>query len=189
LSIVVYGKVGAQVTRPIVQPIRFSYGAKFICGMQLGKFTQDDHADQVFGEPPVKRGNYATAINIHNPQFSRVKINKKVVLALPEPDQGKPTERVSHVLEPDGAMEVDCLEIYKLLNHQSQGGLDFLKGFLVIESTAELDVVGVYTANTDVGSTTNDKEASGMTMDIEYIPARRIISFQGPSLGTGDLGQ
>lgn len=179
IAVLVYSRAGAQVVGP-GQPIRFSYAAKFICGPQTQSQIKPTNPDlRNPQEPPVKLGNYATAVNIHNPQRSQTKILKKVVIARPEPDQGKPTEKVSDVLIPDGAMEVDCQEINNLLVRAQQIPPDdnnFRKGFLVIESSAELDVVAVYTANTDAASLTESSvsQPQGMTMDVEYIPVRRI---------------
>ena len=45
-------------------------------------------------------------------------------------------------LGPDEALEIDCQDIFKLARTDS----GFLKGFVVIESEVELDVVAVYTA-------------------------------------------
>lgn len=173
----VYSQAGAQVVRP-PQVTRFSYAAKFICGVQ--SVANIDRQ-----EPPVKKGNYATAINIHNPQANRTKIFKKVVIARPEPDQGKPTQKFEHVLESDGAMEIDCREINLLLARDGQiqpSDNAFRKGFLVVESPVELDVVGVYTANTDAKSLTDPvSQPNGMAMDVEYIPGRRLVGLQSPT--------
>lgn len=196
IAVLVYNQADAQIVRP-GQLVRFSYGAKFICGEQpqasVSVVNSSEEHEWVPQEPPVKKGNYATAVNLHNPQTSRVRILKKVVIAEPEPEQGKPTAKIDHVLNPDGAMEVDCREINHILAKDEQ--IDprdnrFRKGFLVVESTAELDVVAVYTANTDAKSLTDPVgQAQGMTMDVEYIPARRIVgtpNLAAPPIGVGE---
>ena len=45
-------------------------------------------------------------------------------------------------LGPVEALEIDCPDIHKLAEYEA----DFMKGFVVIESETELDVVAVYTA-------------------------------------------
>lgn len=196
IAVLAFNQAGAQVVRP-GQLVRFSYAAKFICGSQpqanVAVVHNSEGHEWAPQEPPVKKGNYATAVNIHNPQASRVKILKKVVIAEPEPEQGRPTEKIEHVLIPDGATEVDCREINHILAKNDQidpQDNQFRKGFLVVESTAELDVVAVYTANTDAKSLTDPVgQAQGMTMDVEYIPARRILgipNLAGPPIGIGE---
>lgn len=50
----------------VPSPYYWSYAAKFVCGYQKPLPAQ---AGAVLGEPPVKPGNYATEINIHNPFY------------------------------------------------------------------------------------------------------------------------
>src|SRR5689334_20844227 len=70
---------GASPAPPAPVAVSYwSYTAKYVCGLQ-----RDAGADQQ-GEPPVKPGNYATEINIHNPNYkiglaNALTINKKVV--------------------------------------------------------------------------------------------------------------
>jgi len=147
---------------------RFVYAAKFVCGTLRVPPT-------FLGEPPVKPANYATAVNIHNPQRYRVPMWKKAVIALTEPEQGRPSEKLWFKLGPDHATEADCNEIYKLVGKQPtlQNPRPFVKGFLVIESWAQLDVVGVYTASTP-GTTAGAVLSTSITEDIEYIPASNV---------------
>ena len=115
------------------------YAAKFICGVPQLEARRE----------AVKPGNYATAINIHNPDpVNPVAFEKKAVLAMPQGfDRRPPSPFKQEVpLDPDFALEVDCQNIRDLL-----GGPPapvFIKGFVVIvvPGTSELDVVGVYSA-------------------------------------------
>jgi hypothetical protein len=66
-------------------------------------------------------------------------------------------------LGPDQTFEIDSLDIHR---HTDTGRDEFVKGFVIIESSLELDVVGVYTA---AGSTKFVE-----TMEIERVPARRV---------------
>ena len=57
------------------------YSVKFLCGFQ-NPIDVTPLGPQA--EPPVKPGNYATAVNIHNFHAFQVNICKKAVLAPPE---------------------------------------------------------------------------------------------------------
>ena len=117
------------------------YAAKFVCGVPKLEAQRE----------AVKPGNYATAINIHNPNqlatTAAINFTKHAVLALEEdiPPQ-KPFPAVSETLPSDFAMEVDCANIFTLLG--SPTGLTFWKGWLIIlvPSPSQLDVVGVYSS-------------------------------------------
>jgi len=157
----------AQVAAPapITLPARYSYAAKFVCG-----FSQPvTNPGSVPKEPPVKKGNYATIVNIHNTSAGDVTILKKVALAAPETYPNThlvpPTRRFSDRLPSDHTMSVDCTEIVNLLslNGTPPAG-PFIEGFLVIDalglaSTAnvmpELDVVAVTTTAADTTSSVN----------------------------------
>lgn len=142
--------VSAQVNLPD----RFSYAAKFVCGTSPTPTTNPP------SEPVVKKGNYATAVNLRNPFASVATITKQVVIAAaeryPDTKQIPPTRRVTDKLPPGQAMYVDCQEIVHLLVLSGAAvPAPFMEGFLVIDSftasaTAgdmplELDVVTVTT--------------------------------------------
>ncbi|HYR74730.1 MAG TPA: CARDB domain-containing protein [Pyrinomonadaceae bacterium] len=139
--------VGAQVPH-----LPFQYAVKFVCGKSPGPGQQ-----QV-----VATGTYFTAINVHNPFNDTVKFRKKIAVALPNEKAGKVSPFFDVALKGDEALEIDCDDIYKHM-HMNQ---TFLKGFVVIESKTELDVVAVYTA----------AGASGQveTMHVERFPPRRM---------------
>jgi hypothetical protein len=90
------------------------YSAKFVCGTITGTGQIP-----VAGSPLVP-GTYLTAINVHVPQ--------------------------NDSLDADQGFEIDCGEIADLLGKPS--GFDpadpFVKGFVVIYSKADLDVVAAY---------------------------------------------
>lgn len=118
-----------------VAPVpNFVYSAKFVCG-----------ATNISGGPVLK-GNYATAINVHNPQNIVVNFTKKAVIALREESRGNKSNKINFALDPDAAFEIDCTDIDQILNISQIPMPSFAKGFVVIESPDELDVVGVYTA-------------------------------------------
>ena len=124
-------------------PGHLLYSVKFLCGLQTTSST-------IFSppqEPPVKPGNYATAINIHNFSDKDVKLQKKAVIALPEREPRGPISAfATDVLRPDEAMEVDCTDIAGLFGGLTLPG--FIKGFVEINSPVELSVIAVYSAQT-----------------------------------------
>jgi hypothetical protein len=136
-------KVSAAVTS--VQ----EYSVKYVCGVPTVEAQRD----------AVKPGNYATAINIHNPNQNPntppTQFTKHAVRALPEDMTPLPPgPPVSEVLPPDFAMEVDCQNIRDLLHLPHD--MTFIKGFVVIiepSGMTPLDVIGVYSAEPPPGQT------------------------------------
>jgi hypothetical protein len=143
--------IGNGATNPVAaqDSLRFEYAVKVLCGAP-------DRA-------AVAPGRYYTAINIHNPNPRTVAYRKKFALTSPVADSlVAPTafNPPYSKLPSDYAVEVDCTNKYIQERR-------FAKGFAVIQSTAELDVVAVYTA---VGAT--DRIA---TMHMERVPLRRMV--------------
>src|SRR5438477_1757875 len=130
------GKAAAQAPVPI-----FVYSVVFVCGTLAGP----DEAPPG-KEGPVKPANYAIAINVHNFLGEPIGFTKKAVIANP---QGQPRGRISAKKEdrlaPDEALEIDCPDIVRLFAG-AVSDLKFIKGFVVVESKTELDVVAVSTA-------------------------------------------
>ena len=124
----------------------FMYSVKFVCGIVDG--LEDD---------PLVSGTYATAINVHNLADDSVTAVKKVALAFPPGRQepGKVTDYYEFELGPDQALEIDCSDIREMVEIEYPR---FIKGFVVILSKEELDVVAVYTAGDPVAS-----------IDVEYV--------------------
>jgi hypothetical protein len=146
--------------RPIVFN-QYVYAAKFVCGNPV--------ADSALGGMgPVVPADYRTAINVHNPQNIPVNFTKKVVLALSEFQPPRPpSEKIPFGLKPDYAFEIDCQDIYKIGQY---GNMPFAKGFVVITSPLQLDMVGVYTSI----SSNNDT-----TLDVETVTPKLIPSIRG----------
>jgi len=119
---------------------KFEYAAKFVCGLATMA------AGTIPGTLPVAPGQYYTAINVHNPSTTEVnQIQKRFVIALPGENVGRKSGFTQEVLRADDAMEIDCPDIARRLD---VGIGRFVKGFVVIRSTAELDIVAVYTTAT-----------------------------------------
>jgi hypothetical protein len=128
------------------QEFPYQYAVKCVCGKPASRV--------------VAPGVYFTAINVHNPGREGVHFQKKIAVALPSEKAGPVSRFFEARLGPDEALEIDCPDILK-----HAGTERFLKGFVVIESQAELDVVAVYTAT----GSTNQVE----TMALERVPPRK----------------
>jgi hypothetical protein len=130
------------------------YAVKFVCGKP--------------NTPVAAPGRYFTAINVHNPAHQPVAFKKKIAVALPEEKAGRVTKFFDVKLGPDEALEIDCQDILKYARDELKYARDedFFKGFVVIETSFELDVVAVYTA---AGSTRQVE-----TLFIERVPQRSL---------------
>jgi len=126
--------------------VTWRYPVKFVCG-DPGDGPQPVPDVQL----PLTRGRYHTAINVHNPSLERpVVFVKKVAVASASPYEGaqrpgKVTPFVQAELHANEAFEIDCPEIASVTGLPIGGG-NYIKGFVVIMSPRELDVVAVYTA-------------------------------------------
>lgn len=164
----------------------YMYAVKVVCVPLLGKAA-----------PALVPGIYRTAVNVHNPWPQPANIVKWLTLS---PPQGQPAiigERISETLEPSQAFDIDCIHMareFGLQGQQVPGG----KGFLIIQSDQNIDVVGVYTAEELVGPTAGraDEETAeelekihraaagvGLGMDVEYIqPKIAQVDLPDPDL-------
>jgi hypothetical protein len=124
------------------------YAAKFVCGKSDGEV--------------VAPGAYFTAVNVHNPTYTAIRFRIKIAVALPGLKPGPVSKFFDAELGPDQALEIDCPVIFKYAGTEA----DFLKGFVVIETDIELDVVAVYTAA--------GRDEQVETMHTERIPPRRL---------------
>jgi hypothetical protein len=138
------------------------YAVKFICGRTPTART------------PLAPGDYFTAINVHNPGQRGVAFRWKLALTRqdtviigvpPTPSPGPVSPFVNADLGPDQALEIDCQHILPRARPLLPP-TRFFKGFVVLQSRSELDVVAVYTA---AGSTRQIE-----TIDIERVEPRRI---------------
>src|SRR6185436_2967975 len=90
---------------------------------------------------PVARGRYWTAINIHNPdKCHEARFRWKVAVAEPG-KAGTVSKYRTLILGPDMALEIDCPQVAQTFPPPAP---TFVKGYVVIESDIELDVVAVY---------------------------------------------
>src|SRR5262245_50527276 len=125
----------------------FQYAVKVVLGKSEGEV--------------VAPGEYWTAVNVHNPTSTTVKFQKKIAIGLPSEQPGPVSPFFDAKLGTDEALEIDRRDIF-----QHAGSERFLKGFVVIESPMELDVVAVYTAA--------GREGFVETLHTERVPPRRV---------------
>jgi len=130
----------------------------------------------VQGAPPalsdlsfIAPGRYFTAINVHNPSTCKT-VTFRWKVALTDVD-GEHVSTISPfheaTLRPDQAIEIDARDVARAIGVVPPR---FAKGFVVLESPCELDVVAVYTALPAAKGT----QASGLVFHTERVPARRI---------------
>jgi len=142
-------KKTTQRARAAAPRYRFQYAAKFLCTSNIPGTSQTSSA--------VLPGNYQTAVNIHNPNNQIAYLRKKIAAA-----GGQISKFFEMKLEPDAVTSVDCGQVSSFGLHLIHG----FEGFLVIESTISLDVVGVYTAAPRGGEVAS--------IDVEQIPERKL---------------
>ena len=148
-ALVVAGIMGLAFLASGVLPVAgqdgtLRYAVKFVCGDPGPQGVPDVQL-------PLTSGRYHTVINVHNPSLnSPVGFAKKVAVASASPYEGaqrpgKITPFFQAGLQANEAFEIDCPEIAQVIGLPIGGG-NYIKGFVVIMSPSELDVVAVYTA-------------------------------------------
>ena len=162
----------------------YSYAVKFVCGYQPP--IQTTAATNAFTEPPVKSGNYATEINIFNPQFKEVGLRKRFIALVRNGQAVKEPESVTHVttatmvLKSGYATMDDCDLLWKLVKvgPPAPPANSLLIGYLVINSPLELDIDAVYTSAAVRAAQTPGQaqtlESQNVSIDVERIPAKRV---------------
>ena len=185
----------AQVIAP---QFVWSYAIKFVCGYQPP--IQNAAGANVFTEPPVKNGNYATEINIFNPQFKAVPLRKRFIVLSANGKSIKEPESTSHVmtmtmgLKSGYATMDDCDLLWKLtkITPPLPPGNSLLIGFLVINSPLELDIDAVYTSaavRVVTGQPPSISESQNVDIDVERIPGKRVqlnvVHFDNPTNPNG----
>lgn len=134
----------------------FQYAVKFICTSNIPGTSQTTTS--------LLPGSYQTVVNIHNPNSQAVPFRMKLALSTStDVDPPQISSFINEKIKPDQATRVDCSRIREFGVQLIHG----FEGFLIIESRLSLDVVAVYTAAQNGG---NGVE----TMDVEYIPERRL---------------
>ncbi|MGB9484848.1 MAG: hypothetical protein WCD04_01860 [Terriglobia bacterium] len=145
-------------------------------------------------EVELSLGTYLTTINIHNPSFrDAITLYKQAVFALPESATAPaPSAFQSVSLLPGYAVEIDCIDIAKLLADAPTG---VREGFVTILARDPLDVVGVYTTAppsvsipVPFSTTSTQTQWPGIALQmlniaprIEFVPSGTLAPGQGPA--------
>jgi hypothetical protein len=158
----------------------WSYAAKFVCGYQppaAGAVSP--------GEPVVKPGNYATEINIHNPNYKQIPLRKKFLVLvnenqqppwiIREPQQVEPLRVITMTIGPDYATMDDCNNLWTLTYPAGSvpTPMSVFVGYLVVLSPLELDVDVVYTANAP--GTPPTTAPTGISIDVQRVTGKRVF--------------
>ncbi len=161
LVLSIAGAGGAQVTQTIPPPhtngvtFPYQYAAKIICGRPVATPVYPKYAAS---------GTYFSEVNLHNPSRTKgVVIRKKFINAQPDERPTKPTVFFHLELSPDWGTQIDCPNIWK---HLGLAPGAFVEGFVIVESSLEVDVVGLYTAEGPNGLIS--------TMEIDRVPGRKM---------------
>ncbi len=151
---------GTAAAEPSSFPVQ--YMVKFTCG-----FLPDLPPEE--GTTPLKPGNYATAINIHNytpsgmPAAKRVALHYRMGTVPPYP----PVPPAFNVwMASRRVLEVDCIDIWNMVGVPPE---TFLKGMVHIGMNQRLPVAAVYTAQTDLNPNTPLDAGAGISIDVEVI--------------------
>lgn len=134
----------------------YSYAAKFVCGWNKSNIGFVAPGAVPAGEATVKLGNYATEINLYNPQLRDQDIKKRVIVLYRSDFAFPPFGREPNVIPETGGETIilpvfhgtldDCNRIYQLAGIPIGNPPILAIGYLVIQSPQELDVTAVYTA-------------------------------------------
>lgn len=159
----------------------WSYSAKFVCGYQ------PPFASTQPGEPPVKPGNYATEINIHNYNFKSLVV-KKFIIVLVDPQNGPigrepndqlPRTSVTVPMRVNAAMMDDCNALWTMAFGGSLppgNPTPLTVGYLVILSPLDLNIDTVYTAEVPGTQATTP---SGISINVTRVAGKRVFAPTG----------
>lgn len=138
----------------------FIYSVKYICGLQNVPSRQPPF------EPPLKPGNYATSINIHNYHGSQAATFRKAVVA-----NGQIGSISSMVMTSNQAISIDCNRILGMLKPPFPS---FIEGFVEFGSTKQLSVTAVYTSQSCLNATGETCSQLG-ELSLEVVPQKAFL--------------
>ena len=136
----------------------FTYSVKVVCVPHLGNAS-----------PTLMPGKYRTAVNVHNSWDQPANIEKWVTLVNAQGIPPITGDRIQEILSPLAAFDVDCVHLRDDFGLPAGAEVPGGKGFMVIQSDRELDVVAVYTSRAE----TTNKNGVGTSTDIEYIVPKK----------------
>lgn len=120
----------------IVNAQIFEYAAKYVCG--------DNKVD--IGN--LAFGTYFTSINVRNPLAQETRFQKTFTVSFINERTGPVTKPIVTPMPPGASLQIDCRNIF---GHLRENGFtpppgQAVEGFVVIRTSTDLDVYGVYTA-------------------------------------------
>ncbi len=139
---------------PVTTTQVFTYSVKITCVPHLGSAS-----------PALMPAKYRTAVNVHNPWEEPANIVKWVTLSPPQGQTPISGIRIHESLGPWGAFDVDCPHVRDEFGLPDGAKVPGGKGFMVIQSDRELDVVAVYSSRAENPS----GNGVGQSIDIETI--------------------
>ena len=177
----------------------YSYPVKFVCGYNNSNVGfAGVPFDIRAGQQTVKFGNYATDINIFNfnvdPSVPTDAIIEKDVIVLV--DKGQPVGREPRIARSSAVDNItlasleatmdDCNRLAELLWGAVPTPFPITIGFLVIQSTVELDVTAVYTAqacsnwafsptNLDCLDASGKEQGVGVSIDVRQVNGHKLF--------------
>jgi len=139
----------SEASRDIPKPTKWQYIGKIVCG--------------IFDGEPLLDGFYRTAINVLN--LSRYEdVTVEAVFSPTFPEDNMISGPSRKTLSSLGAFEIDCETDFGGFDPTLE---DPIKGFVIITSDEELEVIAVYTV-----LPLDFRE--GVSIDVERVPGREI---------------
>ena len=139
----------------------YVYSVKIMCVPHLGPAS-----------PALMPGKYRTAVNVHNPWDQPALIEKWVTLSNPQGIPPITGDRIHETLQSWSAFDVDCPHMRDQFGLPKDAQVPGGKGFMVIRSDRELDIVAVYTSRTE----TPNKNGMGISIDVETIEPKLVTT-------------
>jgi len=172
------GVQAAPNSQTVTGTYYWSYAAKFVCGYQSPTLAT---GKPVPGEPVVKPGNYATDINIQNPNFKVVPLTKRIIVLVDgdvvrrEPISVGSSASDAIELQGDFATLDDCNKLWLKTHPQTTvlpTPMSLFIGYLVILSPLDLNVNAVFTAN---ASGVAGSVPTSASIDVLTITGKRVF--------------
>jgi uncharacterized repeat protein (TIGR01451 family) len=150
--------------------VRYEYAAKLICGKQMDS--------SYFA---LAHGQYATAVNIHNPNDEQTHFFKKIALTERGQKPGRVLPIAVDALQYDEALRLDCMDLRRRLPRE-YASESALEGFAVIQSPRSLDVTAVYTTSAlrCTERRLSEKEASDKGKEPQRSASHTCTAESGP---------
>ena len=151
---------------------QIGYAAKVLCGIQKG--------EQRHGVVP---GEYATSVNLYNPNGDPVEFLKELALTYPPENEaaGDVMTIARERLQPGEALAVDCEDIRDEVYPDGYPS-SYIEGFIAVRSEQTLKVTALYTSAEQSDGKADGQLASQRSLDIEEVSSFPIRPGRRPDL-------